>query len=95
MESPDGREALALGQEYTERIDLLFTDVVMPTMSGRELAERLAHAHPEMQTLYTSGYADSTIVSQGVLDPAVAYLPKPYTADALGRKVREVLDASG
>ncbi len=61
-------------------------------MSGRELAERLAHAHPEMRVLYTSGYADSTIVSQGVLDPAVAYLPKPYTADALGRKVREVLE---
>ena len=95
LESADGREALALGQEFTERIDLLFTDVVMPTMSGRELAGRLAHAHPEMRVLYTSGYADSTIVSQGVLNPDVAYLPKPYTADGLGRRVREVLDTSG
>jgi CheY-like chemotaxis protein len=92
LESSDGREALALGQEYTEPIALLFTDVVMPTMSGRELAERLTHAHPEVKVLFTSGYADSTIVSHGVLDPAVAYLPKPYSADALGRKVRDVLD---
>lgn len=61
-------------------------------MSGRELAERLAHNHPEMRVLYTSGYADSTIMIHGAPDPGVAYLQKPYTVDAPGRKVREVLD---
>jgi two-component system cell cycle sensor histidine kinase/response regulator CckA len=92
LDAADGREALALGEGYTGPIHLLFTDVVMPGMGGRELAERLAYAHPEMRIIYTSGYATDGIVSDGVLDPGVDYLAKPYSADALGRKVREVLD---
>jgi len=92
LEAEDGREALALGEEHHQPIHLLFTDVVMPGIGGRELAERLAHVHPEMQVLYTSGYAGNGIVNEGVLDPGVAYLAKPYSADGLGRKVREVLD---
>ena len=94
LAAEDGRQALALGEEHHAPIHLLFTDVVMPGLGGRELAERLAHVHPEMRVLYTSGYASDGIVSRGVLEPGVAYLAKPYASDALGRKVREVLDGA-
>ncbi len=93
LEAEDGRQALALGEEHGAPIHLLFTDVVMPGMGGRELAERLVHVHPEMRVLYTSGYAGGGIVSGGILPPDLAYLGKPYTAEALARKVGELLEA--
>jgi FixJ family two-component response regulator len=64
----------------------------MPAMSGREVGLLLAPARPETKVLYLSGYADESIVHHGVLEPGIAFLQKPFTAEALARKVREVLD---
>jgi CheY-like chemotaxis protein len=93
LEACDGREALDLVRRHGHPIDLLLTDVVMPQMSGRQLAEGIADIHPGIRVLYMSGYTDGVIAHHGVLDAGVAYLQKPFTADFLARKVREVLDA--
>ncbi len=92
LEAPDGPSAVSLCAAHAGTIDLLVTDVVMPGMSGRELAERLAPLRPEMKVLYTSGYTDDAMVRQGVLNAGVAFLQKPFVPDTLARKVREVLD---
>jgi CheY-like chemotaxis protein len=88
-----GAEALGVAAPPTERIDLLVTDVIMPGMSGREVALLLGPAHPHMKVLFVSGYPDESIVHHGVLDPGVAFLQKPFTAQTLAQKVRAVLDA--
>jgi response regulator RpfG family c-di-GMP phosphodiesterase len=92
MQTGNGDEAIALAGEHGERIDLLLTDVVMPGMSGRELANRLTRIHPETRVLFTSGYTDNAIVHHGVLDEGVSFIGKPYSPSALAKKVREVLD---
>ncbi|TFH31702.1 MAG: response regulator [Deltaproteobacteria bacterium] len=87
-----GAEAVAVAARTADRIDLLLTDIVMPGMSGKELATKLAPHHPEMKVLFMSGYTDDAIVHHGVLDEGVSFIGKPYTPLALARKVREVLD---
>jgi two-component system, cell cycle sensor histidine kinase and response regulator CckA len=92
LEARSGQDALHVAQEHQGPIHLLITDVVMPGMSGRELAERLTPLRREMKTLYMSGYADDSILHHGVLDAGGALLQKPFTAAALASKVRQVLE---
>jgi two-component system cell cycle sensor histidine kinase/response regulator CckA len=86
-----GHSAVDLYRDFQEPIHLLITDVVMPKMSGRELADHLRHLRPGMRVLFVSGYTDSAIVHHGVLDPGTHFLQKPFTPDALAEKVRQVL----
>ncbi len=89
----DGVEALKLAhQQGTGYIDLLFTDVVMPHMSGKELADRVQILFPKTRILFTSAYAEGAIVHQGALNPGVELLQKPFTPSALAHKVRKILD---
>jgi YesN/AraC family two-component response regulator len=91
LEAEHGEHGLRLAAEPGHRIDLVVTDIVMPLMGGRDLAARLRDLRPEVQIIFTSGYTDDEIVRQGALQ-GTAFLQKPFTADALGRLVREVLD---
>src|SRR5450432_665935 len=92
LEANNGAEAFLLAQRHHGTIHLLLTDVVMPRMSGPELAKRLVPARPTMKVLCMSGYTDDAAVRHGVVDAALAYLQKPITVEGLTRKVREVLD---
>jgi PAS domain S-box-containing protein len=90
---PDPQRAIEYAEAHRAPIDLVFTDVVLPEMNGKAMVTRLRAQHPEAKVLYMSGYDDNAIVSHGVLDIDTELLPKPFTADALMRKVRDVLDA--
>jgi two-component system cell cycle sensor histidine kinase/response regulator CckA len=93
LEASDGGEAVAVAGRHEGPIHLLLSDVVMPVLGGRELAERLLTLHPEMKVLFQSGYTDDAVVRHGVLQEKVHFLQKPYAPAALAWKVREVLDA--
>jgi PAS domain S-box-containing protein len=95
LEASNGGEAMLLCEGHARPIHLLVSDVVMPHMSGPELARRLAQIRPEMKVLCMSGYTDDSIVRHGVMDSDIAYLQKPLTPETLTRKVREVLDGRG
>jgi PAS domain S-box-containing protein len=93
LEAPDGNRAFLLAQNHSgEKIHLLVTDVVMPQMGGRELANRLKSIRSDIKVLFISGYTDNAIVHHGVLDPGIEFLQKPFSPSALVQKVREVLD---
>ena len=92
LEAQDGKEALQLIEHHKGSIHLLLTDVVMPGMSGRELADRLQPLQPKMKVLYMSGYTDNAIFHHGVLESGMQFIQKPFTPKVLISKVREVLD---
>lgn len=93
LEANGSEEALKLIEDHSGPIHLVLTDVIMPRMSGPELAERVARLHPETKVLYMSGYTDNAIVHHGVLEAGTFFLQKPFVPETLTRKVREVLDA--
>jgi two-component system, cell cycle sensor histidine kinase and response regulator CckA len=92
LKASSGDEALRMADQHSGRIDLLVTDVVMPQMSGRELAERLKRRRPRVSVLYVSGYSDNDIHHHGVLDDGVDFLQKPFTEAMLAEKVRRAID---
>ena len=91
LAAASGAEALEIAEQRLEAIDLLMTDVVMPRMNGRELAERLLATHPNVKVLFTSGYPADTIIRHGISESRTAFLEKPYLPADLARKVREVI----
>lgn len=95
LEASNGPEAIKLCERHTGRIDMLITDVVMPGMGGRHLAERLTSLWTHLKVLYLSGYTTDAVVRHGVLEAEVAFLQKPFSMTGLARKVREVLNSPG
>lgn len=94
LSADSGGDALIIAEQHAEPIHLLLTDVVMPRMNGRELAERLVKIHSETKVLFSSGYTEDTIVHHGMIDTGLNFIGKPYTPNALALAVRKVLDGS-
>ena len=92
LQAGSGPEALELVAQHSGDIHILVTDVVMPQMSGVDLAKQLLEARPQMRVLYTSGYTEDTVAQEGVSDLRVSFLQKPYVLETLLAKVRELLD---
>ena len=92
IEASHGDEAVTVATEYKKPIHLLLTDIIMPHMGGKEAAKIIQSIHNEINILFISGYTDDSIVHQGVLDPGVAFLQKPFTPQSLLKKIRDVLD---
>ncbi|TLY36668.1 MAG: response regulator [Nitrospirae bacterium] len=93
IEASNGPEALRIANEHTGPINLLLTDIKMPKMNGRELAERLMPLRPGVKVLYISGHTDSATVNEMALQRGANFLQKPFTPDRLTTKVRKVLDS--
>jgi len=91
LAAPDGATALALAEQHREKVDLLVTDVVMPTMSGSALGARLAATMPDLKILYVSGYLAPPDGPSDLVNANVAFLGKPFTADELASKIRELI----
>jgi PAS domain S-box-containing protein len=94
LQASDGPQAANIAEQHQGRIDLLATDLVMPRMSGRELAQALLPRFPHMKVLYLSGYTDDAVVRHGILESDVNFLQKPFTPSSLANKVRQALDQS-
>jgi CheY-like chemotaxis protein len=95
LEADTPEQALEHGTRFRGRIDLLLTDVVMPRLSGRQVADRIAILRPGIAVLFMSGYTDDAMLHHGVIDSGMAFVQKPLTPTALARKVRDVLDRRG
>ena len=91
LTAASAEEALALC-EHAPSIDVLLTDVVMPGASGPELTRQLVQRRPDLKAIYMSGYTDDALVRHGILNPGIAFLNKPFNAQTLERKIRDVLD---
>ena len=95
LTAPNGQDALRVADEHQgEPIALVVTDIIMPRMGGKAMAEWLQTTSPDLKILFTSGYTDDAITHHGTLEEGIEFLPKPYTPATLARKVRELLDAS-
>ena len=92
LAAENGENALRVSEEHEGSIQLMITDVVMPKIGGKEVAEQLHPIYPQMKVIYMSGYTDNSIAHYGVLEPGLNFIGKPFSAKALARKVREVLD---
>ena len=92
VEAVNGEEGLRMARQHDGKIDLVLTDVVMPVMGGKEMADALRTSHPDTKVLFTSGYTEDAMGHHGVLRPGILFLQKPYMTATLARKVREVLD---
>jgi len=93
LAAPDGEKAEKLCKKHTGPLHLLVTDMVLPRMSGRDVAQKLAQYRPDAKVLFMSGYTDDVIFHSGALDPDMAFIEKPFSPDVFLRKVREVLDS--
>ena len=92
FDAPDGIEALKLIEIIDQTIDLVISDVVMPKMRGRELANKISEKYPKIKVLFISGYSDNQIAQNGILISGIHFLQKPYSIEKLAKKVREILD---
>ena len=95
LEAASAAEALRVAEGYEPAIDMLLTDVVLPRMTGPQLADRLRATRPGLPVLFMSGYTDEAIVEHGILEAGLAYIEKPITVDLLTRRVREALQKPG
>lgn len=93
LEARHGVEALLISDRHNGPIHLLLTDVIMPQLNGRGLAQRLTTLRPDIKVLFMSGYTTKDLISHGMLDPDVDFLQKPFTPDGLALKVRQILDS--
>jgi len=92
LTAPNGKDAMEVAEGHDGLIHLLLTDVVMPAMSGADLAEQMKTRVPGIKVIYMSGYTDSAIAHHGVLEEEIEFIQKPFTREGLAGKVREVLD---
>jgi CheY-like chemotaxis protein len=92
LTASNGEEALRISQEHDGEIRLLLTDVILPGMNGRQIANMLVERNPSLKVLYCSGYTEDTIVHHGVLEPHIHFISKPFSIPALSQKIRSILD---
>ena len=90
ISAPNGEEAICVYDEYNSKIDLLLTDVIMPVMGGRELAEKLVEKHNNLKVLFFSGYTDDSIVRHGIISEGMEFIQKPYSQTELARKIKSI-----
>ncbi len=93
LSAADPAAAIELAREHSASIDLLVTDVMLPGLSGRDLARQIQNLKPGIPVLYISGYSDDAVARHGIVDPGTHFLQKPFTPTQLGKKIREILDS--